>query len=580
MPWKECRIVEERLRFIARLLDGEKMAGLCREFGISRKTGSLDGLTDRSRRPYRHANQLPMQIEKLIVRLKREYPRWGAPKIREKLRRRYPALPCPAISTVHAVLDRQGLVTRRRRRRYKAEGTALSRPATPNELWCADYKGEFMLADRRYCYPLTITDFASRYLITCDALATTKETYTFTVFERAFKDFGLPRAIRTDNGIPFSCPNALYGLSRLSVWWLHQTRAPGAERSSERMHLTLKTEATKPASPNFLHQQARFDAFVERFNQDRLHQALGMQVPAEVYRPSPRPCQGLGELDYPSHDWTATVTRCGRICYHRMKRLCCNFRAATSGWTTFGKHRTGSPIMPSDNPFKWRQFEPALILQGVRWYLRYALSYRDLEDMMRERGLCVDHTTIYRWVQRYAPEIDKRCRPFLRRTNDSYRIDETYVRVAGAWTYLYRGVDSNGDTLDFLLRATRDRKAAIAFFRKTLGAAHTTPPRVVTVDKNPAYPVAFEAVRHEGLVRPRSNLRQCKYLNNIIEQDHRFIKRRTRPMLGFKRFTTAWRTLRGIEIMHALRKGQARWMAKGDVVGQTQLIHKVFGLAA
>ena len=182
---------------------------------------------------------------------------------------------------------------------------------------------------------------------------------------------------------------------------------------------------------------------------------------------------------------------------------------------------------------------------------------------MRERGLCVDHTTIYRWVQRYAPEIDKRCRPFLRRTNDSYRIDETYVRVAGAWTYLYRGVDSNGDTLDFLLRATRDRKAAIAFFRKTLGAAHTTPARVVTVDKNPAYPVAFEAVRHEGLVRPRSNLRQCKYLNNIIEQDHRFIKRRTRPMLGFKRFTTAWRTLRGIEIMHALRKGQARWMAKG-----------------
>ena len=143
-----------------------------------------------------------------------------------------------------------------------------------------------------------------------------------------------------------------------------------------------------------------------------------------------------------------------------------------------------------------------------------------------------------------------------------------------------RGVDSNGDTLDFLLRATRDRKAAIAFFRKTLGAAHTTPPRVVTVDKNPAYPVAFEAVRHEGLVRPRSNLRQCKYLNNIIEQDHRFIKHRTRPMLGFKRFTTAWRTLRGIEIMHALRKGQARWMAKGDVVGQTQLIHKVFGLAA
>ena len=184
--------------------------------------------------------------------------------------------------------------------------------------------------------------------------------------------------------------------------------------------------------------------------------------------------------------------------------------------------------MSSDNPFKWRQFEPGLILLCVRWYLRYAVSYRDLEDMMRERGLCVDHTTIYRWVQRYAPEIDKRCRPFLRRSTDSYRIDETYVRVGGAWHYLYRGVDSNGDTLDFWLRAPRDRNAAIAFFRKTVGASHTTPPRVVNVDKNPAYPIAFEAIKHEGFFRPRSSLRQCKYLNNVIEQDHRFIKRRIR----------------------------------------------------
>ena len=208
MPWKECQIVQERLRFIARLLDGEKMAGLCREFGISRKTGykiynrykdcGIDGLTDRSRRPYRHANQLPMQIEKLIVNLKKEYPHWGAPKIRERLRRVYPDVHCPAISTVHAVLDRNGLVKRRKRRRYKAQGTALSRATAPNELWCADYKGEFMLTDRRYCFPLTVTDFASRYLITCDALSTTKEVYAFSVFERAFKDFGLPTAIHSD----------------------------------------------------------------------------------------------------------------------------------------------------------------------------------------------------------------------------------------------------------------------------------------------------------------------------------------------------------------------------------------------
>ena len=196
--------------------------------------------------------------------------------------------------------------------------------------------------------------------------------------------------------------------------------------------------------------QHGFDAFVE---------AQCATFYAPIGRPSLARRGRLLELHRPDSRGTAVShherprLRGESVLLHR-KGLCCNFRAATSGWPTFGKHRTGSPIMPSDNPFKWRQFEPALILQCVRWYLRYALSYRDLEDMMRERGLCVDHTTIYRWVQRYAPEIDKRCRPFLRRTNDSYRIDETYVRVAGAWTYLYRGVDSNGDTLDFLVRCS------------------------------------------------------------------------------------------------------------------------------
>ena len=188
--------MDERLRFVARRLDGEKMAALCREFDISRKTGyklfnrykdsGLEGLTDRSRRPQRQANQLPFQIEKLIVQVKQERPSWGAPKIRERLRRLYPDVQTPAISTVHAVLDRHGLVRRRRKRRRKATGTALSAPREPNALWCADYKGEFMLADRRYCYPLTISDFASRYLIACDALSTTKETYAISVFERAF----------------------------------------------------------------------------------------------------------------------------------------------------------------------------------------------------------------------------------------------------------------------------------------------------------------------------------------------------------------------------------------------------------
>src|SRR5437763_1392843 len=222
MPWQECHQMDERLRFVARRLDGEKMAVLCQEFGISRKTGykifsrykdcGLDGLTDRSRRPYRHARQLPFQIEKAIIQLKQEHPSWGAPKLRERLRRQHSDVHCPAISTVHAILDRHGLVKRRRRRVYKPEGTALSRPYAPNDLWCADYKGEFMLADKRYCYPFTST-----------------------------------------------------------------------------------------------------------FNQERPHEALNMRYPAELYSPSPRPYNGLPALEYPFHDRTITVTRCGRICMGPLK---------------------------------------------------------------------------------------------------------------------------------------------------------------------------------------------------------------------------------------------------------------------
>jgi len=329
--------MDERLKFVARLLDGEKMAGLCREFGISRKTGykifgryrdfGLDGLTDRSRRPYRQAGRLPFQVESRIVQLKKEHPSWGAPKIREKLRRMDLGVQTPAISTVHAVLDRHGLVTRRRRRRPRAQGTALSQPLQPNDLWCADYKGEFMLADHRYCYPLTVSDSASRYLLACDALSSTAESFAFVVFERTFKDFGLPRAIRTDNGVPFACPRALFGLSKLSVWWLRlgieiERIRPGHPQQNgrhERMHLTLKKEATRPAARNLLQQQARFDAFIDYYNQERPHQALAMRCPAELYTPSPRPYRGLEELDYPFHDHAHIVTRCGRICFGRRK---------------------------------------------------------------------------------------------------------------------------------------------------------------------------------------------------------------------------------------------------------------------
>jgi putative transposase len=325
--------MDERLRFVARLLEGEKMAVLCREFEISRKTGykifnryhdcGLEGLTDRSRRPYRQANRLPFQIETRIVQLKKEYPSWGAPKIREKLRRLNLGVNLPAISTVHAVLDRHGLVSRGRRPRYRASGTGLSTPTQPNDLWGADHKGEFMLADRRYCYPLTVSDCASRYLLACDALATKGEDYAFLVFERTFQAFGLPRAIRTDNGVPFASTTAFFGLSKLSGWWLRLGIAierikPGHPQQNgrhERMHLTLKQEATRPAAKNFLQQQAKFDRFLKYFNHERPHQALGMRCPAELYQPSARPYQGLIDVDYPFHDRTITVTRCGRICF-------------------------------------------------------------------------------------------------------------------------------------------------------------------------------------------------------------------------------------------------------------------------
>ena len=158
-----------------------------------------------------------MQLEKTILTIKQERPFWGAPKIREILARKYPEVKTPAKSTIHAILDRNGLVMRRRRKRFKAEGTPLSAGINPNDLWCADYKGEFMLASKEYCYPLTITDFSSRYLLACEGLKTTKEIYAFAVFERVFKEFGLPGAIRTDNGLPFASPNALFGLSKLSV---------------------------------------------------------------------------------------------------------------------------------------------------------------------------------------------------------------------------------------------------------------------------------------------------------------------------------------------------------------------------
>ncbi len=236
--------------------------------------------------------------------------------------------------------------------------------------------------------------------------------------------------------------------------------------------------------------------------------------------------------------------------------------------------------MDNSTPFKWRHFEAEMILLCVRWYLRYSLSYRDLEEMMRERGLHVDHTTIYRWVQRSAPELEKRCRPHLQATNDSWHVDDTYVKVKKRWMYLYRAVDSQGNTLEFLLRPTCDAEAAKRFFAKTLAAPHTTTPRVITVDKNAAYPKAVKELKAEGTITDPCELRQVKYLNNIVEQDHRVIKRLVKPGLGFFAFETAWRTVQGYEVMNMMRKGQVRGVEKGDSMGQVAFIASLFGVAA
>ncbi|ENN84891.1 putative transposase [Rhizobium freirei PRF 81] len=339
MPWREASVMEERLRFVARLLEGEGMSDVCREFGISRKTGykifnrykddGLEALTDRSRRPVRYANQLPVPVEAMIVRLKKDKPHWGARKIRELLVKRLAGdVRIPAKSTVHAILDRHGLVAHaRKRHRHRAEGTALSQAPMPNDLWCADFKGEFKLGDGQYCYPLTVTDQASRFLLACEAFESTKEVGVFEAFRRLFAERGLPLAIRSDNGLPFASPNGLYNLSRLSVWWLRlgitlERIRPGRPQENgrhERMHLTLKKEATKPSGKNTLQQQARFDAFVSEFNQQRPHEALNMKVPADLYVTSSRPYQGLPEINYPFHDREALVTNCGRICIYRKK---------------------------------------------------------------------------------------------------------------------------------------------------------------------------------------------------------------------------------------------------------------------
>src|SRR5688572_29175434 len=236
--------------------------------------------------------------------------------------------------------------------------------------------------------------------------------------------------------------------------------------------------------------------------------------------------------------------------------------------------------MATARAFRGFRFPTKVILWAVRWDLQFLLSYRDLERRLADRGVAVDHVTLYRWVQRFAPELEKRLRRHLRPCRGPWHVDATYVRVGGAWRYLYRAVDGTGQTIDFLLSARRDKAAARRFFRQALGRDNTRHPREVITDRLKSYPGALRGMKRAGELGRFIRHRRGRWLNIRVEQDHRRIKRRTRPMLGFKGFVTARRALAGVEALAMLAKGQVRAAPANDLPAQRAFVHQVFGLAA
>lgn len=336
MPWKETCPVRERMAFVVAYETGlYTTTELSARYGVSRKTGlkwvrryeeeGPEGLGDRSRRPHRSPRRTAEQVEELLVEVRRAHPRWGPKKLLAVVEREHPGIELPARSTVAGILKRRGMVRDRpRRRRYRHPGVPLMDVTAPNELWTADFKGEFKTLNGRYCYPLTIADEHSRYLVACDGLPSPGLVGARAVFERAFVEHGLPGAIRTDNGTPFVVPNALHGLSPLSVWWIqlgiHPYRIePGKPQQNgrhERMHRTLKDHTTRPPEANRRGQQARFDSFRREFNEVRPHEALDQKTPADVWRPSTRPYpRRIPQPKYCAHFEKRKVNKIGNISF-------------------------------------------------------------------------------------------------------------------------------------------------------------------------------------------------------------------------------------------------------------------------
>lgn len=331
MPWKESCVVSERMRFIVRLKEeGARMSDLCREFEISRKTGykllaryeefGPEGLFDFSRRPKRLARVSSASVKELFIATRKKHSTWGPRKIIGYLEGVHPDVKMPAPSTVGDWLQREGLVKVRKRRQYVAPYDAgLSQPTAPNGTWCVDYKGQFRLGNGMYCYPLTVTDQFSRYLLACEGFEKIGTDASRQVFERLFDKHGIPDNIRSDNGSPFAS-RGLLGLTRLSVFWakfgiVHERIEPGHPEQNgrhERMHRTLKAETTRPAKANILAQQERFDAYIEEFNTVRPHEALNNKTPASVYTPSERVPRDLTR-EYALHDDFRVVSAGGHI---------------------------------------------------------------------------------------------------------------------------------------------------------------------------------------------------------------------------------------------------------------------------
>jgi transposase InsO family protein len=324
---------------IARLKKGERVTDLCTEYGISRKTGhkfkkrfeeaGAVGLFDKSRAPRNIPHKTPPEVVELVVAERLRHPTWGPKKLKDVLEARLGhALPAP--STVGEILVRRGLITRRKiRSRFPQRPSVLHPVEGPNDIWCVDYKGQFRLGDRSYCYPLTVTDQFSRYILGCDAMAAIDEDQARESMTQTFREFGLPRFLRSDNGTPFSS-TGLAGLSKLSVFWMRLGITPERIRPAhpeengrhERMHRTLKHETTRPSRTNLLQQQEAFDAFVLEFNRERPHEALEMKRPAEVYSPSLRPLPSvLPEPSYPTHDDVVIVNSAGAISLPARGRL-------------------------------------------------------------------------------------------------------------------------------------------------------------------------------------------------------------------------------------------------------------------